>query len=161
MDEIPESIKPLLNEVIKENARRTDDEVHKLDGIEPEALDQLDGIFELQAKFMELMGIPSLDVKGRDNKIPVSDFMKMLTVFSQTCTTAINCETTELLDALPWKPWKKVHVDVDVNNVHIEIVDLAHFVVELALIWGLDSKTFFDLYRKKMQENIDRQSKGY
>lgn len=145
------------------NVRRTDDDVHKLGGMVPNAKDQLDGIFEVQAKFMEELGIPTLQLEQRvpNTKLHISDFVKMLTSFTQTCTTALGCETTELLDALPWKPWKKSYKEVDINNVHIEIVDMMHFVVEIALIWGLDSKTLFQLYMKKMQENIDRQKKGY
>lgn len=139
------------------NTRRTDDEVHELDGIAPSAKDQLDGIFELQCEFMNKLGIPRL----AQPEISGEGVGKMLTSYSLTCTTALSCEITELLDALPWKPWKKTYSPIDLKNVQIEIVDMLHFVVELALIWGLDSKTLFSLYMKKMQENIDRQSKGY
>lgn len=142
--------------------RRTDDAVHELHGMVPNAKDQLDGIFELQAKFMEELGVPAINLKTRlDSKIPVNEFIKMLTSFTQTCTTAVACETTELLDALPWKPWKKSYKEVDLNNVHIEIIDILHFVIEIAIIWGLDARSLYNLYMKKMQENIDRQNKGY
>lgn len=145
------------------NVRRTDNEVHHITGVVPDAKDQLDGIFEVQGKFMEQLGVPCLQLEQRapNTILHASEFVKMLTSFTQTCTTALACETTELLDALPWKPWKKSHDKVDLNNVHIEIVDMMHFVVEIALIWGLDSRTLFQLYMKKMQENIDRQNKGY
>jgi hypothetical protein len=140
--------------------RRTDDAVYDLPGEKCQAKDNLEGVFELQQKFMELLGVPKLDMP-RSTTLPISDFIKMLTTYSQTCTTAINCEVTELLDALPWKPWKKSYVEVDLNNISIEIVDIFHFVIELAIIWGLDSKTLFNIYSKKMQENIDRQKKRY
>ena len=120
-----------------------------------------EGIFELQQRLMDKLGIPAIDIRGREIKLDITDFIRMLTCFSQTCTTALSCEITELLDALPWKPWKKSYKEVDLNNIHIEIVDMLHFVVELAIIWGMDAGKVFDLYRKKMQENIDRQNKGY
>jgi len=141
--------------------RRTDDEVHALPGMVPVDEDQLADIFFYQCKLMEKLGVPALGDSRKDSKIPVNDFTRMLTQFSQTCTTAINCEVTELLDALPWKPWKKSYTEIDLNNVHIEIVDILHFVIELAIIWGMTSKQLTDLYMKKMQENIDRQNKGY
>lgn len=146
------------------STRRTDDEVHTLHGMVPNSKDMLGGIFEVQSKFMEELGIPCLHLEQRGEpnaNLGITEFVKMLTSFTQTCTTALGCETTELLDALPWKPWKKSYEKVDLNNVHIEIVDMMHFLVEIALIWGLDSKALYTLYMKKMQENIDRQNKGY
>jgi len=141
--------------------RRTDDEVHDLPGEKVQSKDMFEGIFELQQRLMDKLGIPAIDIRGREIKLDITDFIRMLTCFSQTCTTALSCEITELLDALPWKPWKKSYKEVDLNNIHIEIVDMLHFVVELAIIWGMDAGKVFDLYRKKMQENIDRQNKGY
>jgi hypothetical protein len=144
-----------------DSARRTDDEVHKLDGLTPLTDDMLEDIFIYQRSLMEKLGVPALDNKRKDVKIPITEFTKMLTSFSQTCTTALSCEITELLDALPWKPWKKNYKEIDLNNAHIEIVDMLHFVIELAIIWGMTERKLYDLYLKKMQENIDRQKKGY
>lgn len=143
------------------NTRRDDSDVMKLDGLKQVQNDMLHDIIEKQHQFMNMLGVPALDLQGRDRKLPVTDFIKMFTSFSQTCTTAINCETTELLDALPWKPWKKSYKEVDLDNVHLEIIDILHFVLELAIIWGLDAKAIHEIYMKKMQENIDRQKKGY
>jgi len=141
--------------------RRTDDEVHNLHGLPQLDADWLMNIFCYQRKFMDMLGIPCLDLKDRKKELEVNDFVRMLTNYTQTCTTAIMCELTELLDALPWKPWKKSYKTVDINNVHIEIVDQLHFVIEEAIIWGMTPKQLHDLYMKKMQENIDRQNKGY
>lgn len=144
-----------------EEARRTDEEVSQLPGLPQIKEDMLENILVAQRRFMDLIGVPALNLDGHGKEIEINDFVKMLTVFSQTCTTALNCETTELLDALPWKPWKKSYKRVDLNNVHLEIVDMMHFVLELALIWGLDAKSLHELYMKKMQENFDRQARGY
>jgi dimeric dUTPase (all-alpha-NTP-PPase superfamily) len=140
--------------------RIPDDEVHDLPGMKTQAKDNLEGIFELQQRFMDQIGIPTLP-ETVVSKIEIDDFVRMLTSYSQTCAIAVSCETTELLDALPWKPWKKSYKEIDLNNVHIEIIDILMFVIELAIIWGLDAKTLFALYSKKMQENFDRQARGY
>jgi len=141
--------------------RRQDEDVVKLDGVPQVCDDMLQDMCHHQQMFMDQIGVPVLEVFGRPSKISVSDMVRMLTSYSQTCTTALACETTELLDALPWKPWKKSYVEVDLHNVHLEIVDIFHFVLELALIWGMDAKLIHEIYLKKMQENIDRQKKGY
>lgn len=141
--------------------RRTDDAVHDLPGLPQLDQDFLLNIFHYQRKFMDMLGVPCLDSDGRGKELDVNEFTRMLTNFTQTCTTALACETTELLDALPWKPWKKSYEKIDLNNVHIEIVDMMHFLVELAIIWGMKPQQLHGLYMKKMQENFDRQSKGY
>lgn len=139
--------------------KRTDDEVMALEGVPQIFEDKLENMVEAQRKFMDKLGTPALD--HRAGKLGATDFVKMLTAYTQTCTTAINCETTELLDALPWKPWRKTHKDVDLANVHIEIIDILHFSIQLALIWGLTAQEIHDIFMKKMQENLDRQEKGY
>lgn len=144
------------------NVRRTDDEVHVIKHDLPQLdEDWLMNIFCYQRKFMDMLGVPCLDAKGRGKELDVNEFTKMLTSFSLTCATALGCETTELLDALPWKPWKKSYSKIDLNNVQIEIVDMLHFVIELAIIWGMKPHELHDLYMKKMQENFDRQKLGY
>eukprot|EP01062_Namystynia_karyoxenos_P081604 TRINITY_DN9003_c0_g1_i1.p2 TRINITY_DN9003_c0_g1~~TRINITY_DN9003_c0_g1_i1.p2 ORF type:complete len:255 (+),score=112.11 TRINITY_DN9003_c0_g1_i1:79-843(+) len=40
---------------------------------------------------------------------------------------AITLEAAELIDSYPWKWWKNVKGQVDVNNVRIELVDILHF----------------------------------
>lgn len=140
--------------------RIPDNEVFKLDGVEEKHADMLTDIFAHQREFMDFLGVPSLR-ENLEGQKEVNEFFKMLTRYSQDCATAISCETTELLDSIPWKHWKKSHKNIDLNNVRIEIVDLLHFVLELAIIWGLDSKSLHKLYRQKMQENYNRQQKGY
>ena len=45
---------------------------------------------------------------------------------------AIWLETAELMEELPWKWWKKVETDYD--NLQIEVVDIFHFLLSLALL---------------------------
>jgi dimeric dUTPase (all-alpha-NTP-PPase superfamily) len=45
---------------------------------------------------------------------------------------AIWLETAELMESLPWKWWKKTETDFD--NLQIEVVDIFHFLLSLALL---------------------------
>ncbi|MBO1924410.1 dUTP diphosphatase [Thiomicrorhabdus sp. 6S3-12] len=42
-------------------------------------------------------------------------------------------ETAELIDSYPWKHWKSVDAETDIENVRIELVDIWHFLLSLAL----------------------------
>ncbi len=45
----------------------------------------------------------------------------------------IYMETAELIDSYPWKHWKAVDAQTDVENVRVELVDIWHFLLSLAL----------------------------
>ncbi|MDX1351981.1 MAG: dUTP diphosphatase [Thiomicrorhabdus sp.] len=42
-------------------------------------------------------------------------------------------ETAELIDSYPWKHWKAVDAATDIKNVRVELVDIWHFLLSLAL----------------------------
>lgn len=42
-------------------------------------------------------------------------------------------ETAELIDSYPWKHWKAVDAQTDIENVRVELVDIWHFLLSLAL----------------------------
>ncbi len=42
-------------------------------------------------------------------------------------------ETAELIDSYPWKHWKAVSAQTDLENVRVELVDIWHFLLSLAL----------------------------
>ena len=42
-------------------------------------------------------------------------------------------ETAELIDSYPWKHWKAVDAEIDIENVRVELVDIWHFLLSLAL----------------------------
>lgn len=45
----------------------------------------------------------------------------------------IYMETAELIDSYPWKHWKSVEAQTDIENVRVELVDIWHFLLSLAL----------------------------
>lgn len=45
----------------------------------------------------------------------------------------IYMETAELIDSYPWKHWKSIDAQADVENARLELVDIWHFLMSLSL----------------------------
>ena len=75
---------------------------------------------------------------------------------------AIHAETTELLDAVPWKPWRPVgYKPVDKVNVAEEIVDILFFCTSICEIWGIPAAMLGTMLENKLIENRRRIAIGY
>ena len=72
---------------------------------------------------------------------------------------ALKQESSEAIDSLNWKWWKKDQDDWD--NIKIELVDMLHFWVSMCTVAGLSAEEVVSLYFKKNKLNHDRQEKGY
>jgi dimeric dUTPase (all-alpha-NTP-PPase superfamily) len=71
-------------------------------------------------------------------------------------------EAVELLDSFNWKEHKVWRADaVNRDNIRVEIVDILHFVFEIALNWGITPAMIVADFEKKAAENIARQESGY
>jgi len=73
---------------------------------------------------------------------------------------AVRQEVAELTDSVPWKWWAK-YQKFDEQNVRVEIVDIFHFLISLALVAGMSAEDVFNAYVKKNQVNLQRQDSGY
>jgi len=65
-------------------------------------------------------------------------------------------ETHELLREINFKTYKKVKKPVVVENVKEEIVDICHFVVNLALVWNISAEELVEAFIKKNKKNVQR-----
>lgn len=45
----------------------------------------------------------------------------------------IHMEVSELIESTPWKHWKNINSDSDMDNIHIELVDIWHFLMSYIL----------------------------
>jgi dimeric dUTPase (all-alpha-NTP-PPase superfamily) len=45
----------------------------------------------------------------------------------------IHMEVSELIESTPWKHWKNIASDPDIDNIHIELVDIWHFLMSYIL----------------------------
>lgn len=74
---------------------------------------------------------------------------------------AMIMEAAELLNWMPWKWWKKNQKKSNLVEIKYEIIDMLHFLITLALIWGMDCDDIYSIYLTKAKENIRRQNEGY
>lgn len=76
--------------------------------------------------------------------------------------TALIKELSEFLDEVTWKPW--VHTDrgtVNRDQAIEELVDVAHFLGNLAVAMGCDDPEWTRRYRRKIHLNAERRRSGY
>lgn len=45
----------------------------------------------------------------------------------------IHMEVSELIESTPWKHWKNINSNPDMNNIHVELVDIWHFLMSYIL----------------------------
>ena len=72
---------------------------------------------------------------------------------------ALSDECRELDEELLRKWWSRDRIDI--QNIRVEIVDMLHFLVSLALAADLDAEELHRLYMKKNEVNFRRQDSGY
>ena len=86
---------------------------------------------------------------------PGSDTARWLSNFLR----AMQEEGRELSEEIPWKWWSKESLDMDA--IRVEIVDILHFWISLALASGMDAREVHRLYLLKNEVNLRRQETGY
>jgi dimeric dUTPase (all-alpha-NTP-PPase superfamily) len=69
-------------------------------------------------------------------------------------------EIAELVDSVPWKWWAK-YQKFDEQNAKVEVVDLFHFLISLAQVFGMTAEDVYQAYLKKNAVNHARQDSGY
>lgn len=112
--------------------------------------DALRRIFQMQAKFNKKF----IDPKKMTKKEKILWTMKI--------KTAMDCEMAELMEQIQYKWWKKYgKKEIDLIEAKYEVVDLFHFLVSIALVWGITAEELMALYNAKMHENISRQKRSY
>jgi len=68
------------------------------------------------------------DTNGKNWELGINKYHKDI-----NWIRCIYMEVSELIDSTPWKHWKNIHSDIDLENVHIEIVDIWHFLMSYIL----------------------------
>ena len=70
-------------------------------------------------------------------------------------------ELSEVLQEMSWKPWSKVRGTFNRGNVRDELVDVLHFIANIAVACDISDKELSLAYEVKMEENRRRQRDGY
>ena len=112
-------------------------------------MDKLEEIFKMQEALNARIGVILP---------PPSDEEKAKWILNYT--RAMQQETAELIDSVPWKWWAK-YQKFDEQNAKVEVVDLFHFLVSLAQTLGMSAEDIYEAYVKKNKVNHDRQESGY
>ena len=119
--------------------------------MEDKQLDRLAQMFEMQKGLNMRVGVPHDREMTEDEK----NYWIL-----QYCR-CMSQEIAELTDCVDWKHWHTLKVPTDWHNAKIEIIDLLHFLLSLALVSGMTADDFFGVYKQKMAVNHARQDNGY
>lgn len=112
-------------------------------------MDKLQEIFRLQEELNSRIGVDLNDL---------SDEKKAEWVLNYT--RAMQQETAELIDSVPWKWWAK-YQKFDEQNARVEVIDLFHFLISTAQALGMTADDVYEAYLKKNKVNHERQQSGY
>jgi dimeric dUTPase (all-alpha-NTP-PPase superfamily) len=82
---------------------------------------KLEDMFILQKKLND-------DTNGPNWELGVNKFDKEI-----NWLRCINMEVSELIESTPWKHWKNIKDNLDIDNIHIELVDIWHFLMSYIL----------------------------
>ncbi len=115
----------------------------------PTTMDKLEEIFRMQEALNARIGV---------NLPPPTDEEKAKWILNYA--RAMQQETAELIDSVPWKWWAK-YQKFDEQNAKVEVVDLFHFLVSLAQTLGMTAEDVYQAYLKKNAVNHQRQETGY
>lgn len=103
------------------------------------------------------MGLKEIwEQQEKFNKDIDKDDINNIRVF---CLAAM-VELSEMLQETPWKPWKK---NQEFNKVLAkeELIDVMHFIVNLALCLGMTYDEFDFMFMEKNKVNFRRREYGY
>lgn len=74
---------------------------------------------------------------------------------------ALADEMAEFMGEIQWKPWAKPRGGANRDAAIGELIDVAHFLANLAVAMGCTDLEWEARYRAKMEINAARQRKGY
>ncbi|GHC07230.1 hypothetical protein GCM10007047_25350 [Cerasicoccus arenae] len=112
-------------------------------------MDKLDEIFQQQEALNKRIGVDTSSLTQEEKIKWVLNY-----------TRAMQQETAELIDSVPWKWWAK-YQEFDEQNARVEVVDLFHFLISTAQVLGMTAEDVYEAYTKKNKVNHARQDSGY
>jgi len=112
-------------------------------------MDKLEEIFQLQEGLNKRIGVDTTTLTEEEKIQWLLNY-----------TRAMQQETAELIDSVPWKWWAK-YQEFDEQNARVEVVDLFHFLISAAQVLGMTADDVYEAYTKKNKVNHARQESGY
>jgi dimeric dUTPase (all-alpha-NTP-PPase superfamily) len=120
--------------------------------------DKLDLLFDKQKELFKRQLENSAAVNKMRNLYEINEPFDGYRIFM--LSTALLHEAVELQRETSWKWWKK-ETKTDIDKVQEEIIDIWHFMIQVSIEAGLDSKKLIEKYMEKNRENLARQERGY
>ncbi len=120
--------------------------------------DKLDLLFDKQNELFKKQLGNTAAVNKMKNLYEIKEPFDGYRIFM--LSTALLHEAVELQRETNWKWWKK-ETKTDIDKVQEEIIDIWHFVIQVSIEAGLDSKKLIEKYMEKNRENLARQERGY
>ena len=120
--------------------------------------DKLDLLFDKQSELFKKQLGNTAAVNKMKNLYEIKEPFDGYRIFM--LSTALLHEAVELQRETNWKWWKK-ETKTDIDKVQEEIIDIWHFVIQVTIEAGLDSKKLIEKYMEKNRENLARQERGY
>ena len=121
-------------------------------------VDKLDLLFDKQNELFKKQLGNTAAVNKMRNLYEIKEPFDGYRIFM--LSTALLHEAVELQRETNWKWWKK-ETKMDIDKVQEEIIDIWHFVIQVSIEAGLDSKKIIEKYMEKNRENLARQERGY
>lgn len=137
-------------------------------------MDRLREMFELQRALQSRLGTPLVGNEirnaGRDFSTADESERETLTKWHKEFTLALMMEASELMDWSAWKHWSKrlgnkSDAVTPFTNEHraeilLEVVDCFHFLINIALLYGVDPDEIYNVFLSKNAVNHQRQDGG-
>ncbi len=133
-DEIPYTIALIVHLLQGESNTNISNDINSLDLLIEECLPlaalleesssfphKLEDMFLLQKRLND-------ETNGLNWELGINKFDKEI-----NWLRCIHMEVAELIDSTPWKHWKNISSLADLNNIHIELVDVWHFLMSYIL----------------------------
>lgn len=112
-------------------------------------MDKLEAIFSMQEGLNKRIGVDTTSMSEEERIEWVLKY-----------TRALQQETAELIDSVPWKWWAR-YQKFDEQNARVEVVDLFHFLISIAQVLGMSAEDVHRAYTEKNAVNHSRQDSGY
>ncbi len=112
-------------------------------------MDMLEEIFDMQKEYLKILSLKHNEFTAYSKEERVS----------RLCIAIIH-EACELQDLTEWKWWKNKH-GFDTSKAREELVDILHFVIQIALELDMSANDLFNEYKKKNIINRERQVNDY
>ena len=114
--------------------------------------DLLESIINIQRRYNKLLR------KARKVRFPRDKNVERH--IANLCTAIIH-EACELRDLTNWKWWKSTKKEFDVTKAKEELIDILHFVIDIAILLKMNAKDIYDVYVYKNNINKERLKNNY